>query len=94
MSDNDYTERSVSPGDIKKTGFSLGIFKLLKLNPTYIKKFPKVKKSDEVGGYITLNASKKTGLIPGTPVAVGAVAVEADAANVPVTPGVLNNSLL
>ena len=69
---NDYTERSVSPGDIKKTGFSLDIFELLKLNPKYIKKFPKIKKSDEIGGYVTLSASKKTGLIAGTPVAVGA----------------------
>ena len=69
---NDYTERSVSPGNIKTTSFSLKIFNLLKLNTKYLIKFPKVKKSDEIGGYVTSLASKKTGLPQGTPVAIGA----------------------
>ena len=69
---NDFTERSVSPGDIKKIKFSSKIFDLLKLNHKLINKFPKVKHSYEVGGYITKHASKQTGLSKGTPVAIGA----------------------
>ncbi len=69
---NDLTERAVSPGNIKKAKFSLSIFNLLKLNHSLIKKFPEAKHSDKIGGYITKEASKKTGLIIGTPVAIGA----------------------
>ena len=69
---NDYTERSVSPGDIENIEFSSKIFKLLKLDVKYKKKFPKVKKSAEIAGYITKAASKKTGLKIGTPVVIGA----------------------
>lgn len=69
---NDLTERSVSPGDIKKTKFSLKIFDLLKLNYKFINKFPEAKKSHEIGGFITKKASIQTGLKIGTPVAIGA----------------------
>jgi sugar (pentulose or hexulose) kinase len=69
---NDLTERSVSPGDIKKVRFSLKIFNLLKLNNKYLEKFPEAKHSYEIGGYVTKNASKQTGLEVGTPVAIGA----------------------
>lgn len=69
---NDLTERSVSPGDIKKKSFSLKIFDLLKLNYKLIDKFPLAKHSYEIGGYITKKASYQTGLKIGTPVAIGA----------------------
>ena len=69
---NDVTERSVSPGDIKNTKFSLKIFDLLQLKYNFIDKFPEVKKSNEIGGYVTKSASRETGLKEGTPVAIGA----------------------
>ena len=69
---NDFTERAVSPGNIRKAEFSLRIFDLLKLNYNLTKKFPEAKNSNEIGGYITKEASKKTGLSIGTPVAIGA----------------------
>ena len=69
---NDFTERAVSPGDIRKTKFSLKIFDLFKLNYNLIKKFPEAKNSNEIGGYVTKQASKQTGLKTGTPVAIGA----------------------
>ena len=69
---NDLTERSVSPGDIKKISFSLKILNLLKLNKKYLEKFPEARHSYEIGGYVTKNASKQTGLEVGTPVAIGA----------------------
>jgi sugar (pentulose or hexulose) kinase len=69
---NDLTERSVSPGDIKKISFSLKILNLLQLNSKYLKKFPEARHSYEIGGYVTNNASKQTGLEVGTPVAIGA----------------------
>ena len=69
---NDFTERSVSPGDIKKTNFSLKIFDLLKLNYKFIDKFPEAKHSYEIGGYVTKKASIQTGLEVDTPVAIGA----------------------
>tara|TARA_B100000029_G_scaffold516756_1_gene633740 strand:- start:7218 stop:8723 length:1506 start_codon:yes stop_codon:yes gene_type:complete len=79
---NDYTERAVSPGDIKKIKFSKKIFKLLNLDFSYANKFPEVKKSDEIGGYITNLASKKTGLKIGTPVVIGAGDVPSSAIGV------------
>ena len=69
---NDFSERAVSPGDIRKAKFSLKIFDLLKLNYNLLKKFPEAKNSNEIGGYITKEASKQTGLSIGTPVAIGA----------------------
>ena len=63
---NDHTERAVAPGDIKKADLSLKIFKLLKLNKKYLNKFPQVKKSQDIAGYITNNAAKETGLLSGT----------------------------
>ena len=69
---NDLTERSVSPGDITKISFSLKILNLLQLNSKYLKKFPEARHSYEIGGYVTNNASKQTGLEVGTPVAIGA----------------------
>ena len=69
---NDFTERSVSPGNIKKNTFSYKIFDLLKLDHKLINRFPIAKKSTEIGGYITKKASSLTGLKPGTPVAIGA----------------------
>ena len=69
---NDFTERSVIPGDIKKTTFSLKIFDLLKLDHNLIDKFPIAKNSTEIGGYITKKISILTGLKSRTPVAIGA----------------------
>ena len=69
---NDFTERAVSPGDIRKAKFSLKIFDLFKLNHNLIKKFPETKKSYELGGYVTKKASQQTGLNTGTPVSIGA----------------------
>jgi len=69
---NDLTERSVSPGDIKKTRFSLKIFDLLKLNYKFLDKFPEAKHSYQIGGYVTKKASSQTGLKVGTPVSIGA----------------------
>ncbi len=69
---NDFTERAVSPGNVRKAKFSLRIFDLLKLNYNLTKKFPEAKNSNEIGGYVTKEASKKTGLTIGTPVAIGA----------------------
>ena len=79
---NDFTERSVSPGDIKNIEFSSKVFKLLNLDLKYKEKFPKLKNSGEIAGYITLNASKKTGLKVGTPVVIGAGDVPSSAIGV------------
>jgi len=69
---NDLTERAVSPGDIKNIKFSLKIFNLLNLNKKFIDRFPKAKKSYEIGGFVTKRAAKQTGLKEGTPVTIGA----------------------
>jgi sugar (pentulose or hexulose) kinase len=79
---NDHTERAVAPGDIKNADLSLNIFKLLKLNKKYLNKFPQVKKSQDIAGYITSNAAKETGLLSGTPVIVGSGDVPASAIGV------------
>ena len=79
---NDHTERAVAPGDIKKADLSLKIFKLLKLNKKYLNKFPQVKKSQDIAGYITDKAAKETGLLSGTPVIVGLGDVPASAVGV------------
>ena len=79
---NDHTERAVGPGDIQKGDLSIKIFKLLKLNKKLLSKFPKVKRSDEIVGYITKLASSKTGINVGTPVIVGAGDVPATAIGV------------
>ena len=69
---NDFTERSVSPGDIKNIKFSDKIFNLLKLSKKFKDKFPIAKNSHEIAGYISNKASKQTGLLIGTPVVIGA----------------------
>ena len=79
---NDHTERAVGPGDIQKGDLSIKIFKLLKLNKKLLSKFPKVKRSDEIVGFITKLASSKTGINVGTPVIVGAGDVPATAIGV------------
>ena len=68
---NDETEVSVFPGDIKNKKLSLKIFKIFNLNKKYINFFPKIKKSNDLGGYITHSASKITSLKKGTPVIIG-----------------------
>ncbi len=68
---NDETEVSVFPGDIKNKKLSQKIFKIFKLNKKYINLFPKIKKSNELGGYVTSKASKLTSLKVGTPVILG-----------------------
>ncbi len=68
---NDETEVSVFPGDIKKKTLSKKIFKIFNLDTKYLKLFPKIKKSNEIGGYITKKASNMTMLIKGTPVIIG-----------------------
>ena len=68
---NDETEVSVFPGDIKNKKLSLKIFKIFNLNKKYINLFPKIKKSNELGGYVTNKASKLTSLKVGTPVIIG-----------------------
>ncbi len=68
---NDETEVSVFPGDIKNKKLSEKIFKIFKLSTKYFKLFPNIKKSNELGGYVTKKASKKTLLKIGTPVIIG-----------------------
>ena len=68
---NDETEVSVFPGDIKNKRLSKKIFKIFKLNLKYFKLFPDIKKSNDLGGYITTSAAKLTSLKVGTPVIVG-----------------------
>jgi len=68
---NDETEVSVFPGDIKNKKLSLKIFKIFNINKKYLSIFPKIKKSNELGGYITVAASKLTSLKEGTPVIIG-----------------------
>ena len=41
------------------------------INTKYFKLFPEIKKSNELGGYVTKSASKLTNLKIGTPVIVG-----------------------
>ena len=68
---NDETEVSVYPGDIKNKKLSKKIFKIFNLSTKYFKLFPEIKKSNELGGYVTKSASKLTSLIVGTPVIIG-----------------------
>tara|TARA_B100000575_G_scaffold6858_1_gene5090 strand:+ start:1270 stop:2757 length:1488 start_codon:yes stop_codon:yes gene_type:complete len=68
---NDETEVSVFPGDIKNKKLSDKIFKIFNLEKKYKELFPEVKKSNELGGYITKSASKLTYLKEGTPVIIG-----------------------
>ena len=68
---NDETEASVYPGDIKNKKLSLKIFDIFNLNHNYRNLFPRIKKSNEIGGYITLKASKLTSLVANTPVIIG-----------------------
>ena len=68
---NDETEVSVFPGDIKNKKLSKKIFNIFKLNTKYFKIFPKIKKSNELAGYITKKASISTSLNEGTPVIIG-----------------------
>ena len=79
---NDHTERAVAPGNIFKAEHSLAIFKLLNLNKKIIEKFPKVKQSHEIGGYVTNSASKLIGVKEGTPVIIGAGDVPSSAIGV------------
>ena len=68
---NDETEVSVFPGDVKNKKLSLKIFKIFNLNLKYRHLFPKIKKPNELAGYITDKSSKTTSLMKGTPVIVG-----------------------
>tara|TARA_Y100001935_G_C17269458_1_gene491085 strand:- start:32 stop:1519 length:1488 start_codon:yes stop_codon:yes gene_type:complete len=68
---NDETEVSVFPGDVKNKKLSLKVFEIFKLDKKFFKIFPKIKKSNELGGYVTKEASKITGLKEGTPVIIG-----------------------
>ncbi len=68
---NDETEVSVYPGDIKNKKLSLNIFKIFKLNTKYKKLFPKIKKSNELAGFITKKSSLLTSLKEKTPVIIG-----------------------
>ena len=68
---NDETEVSVYPGDIKYKKLSKSIFQIFKLNTKYFKLFPKIKKPNELGGYVTKDASKLTNLNKGIPVIIG-----------------------
>ena len=67
----DETEASVYPGDIKNKKLSLKIFNIFKLNHKYQKLFPMIKKSNELGGFITKISSKQTLLKENTPVIIG-----------------------
>ena len=79
---NDFTERAVGPGNIYTGELSEKIFKLLKLNIKNFKKFPTIKNSDEIAGYITKSASSMTGIKEDTPVIIGAGDVPATAIGV------------
>ena len=68
---NDPTEVSVYPGDIKNRNLSKKIFDIFDLNKKYIKLFPEIKQSNDIGGYVTAKASKETILQEGTPVIIG-----------------------
>ena len=68
---NDETEVSVYPGDIKRKKLSLKIFDIFKFNKNYKKLFPKIKKSNELGGYISKKSSALTLLKEKTPVIIG-----------------------
>jgi len=69
---NDYTETVVAPGNAKKINRSNRIYKLFKISNEAKLKFPKIKKSDSIGGYITKKLSKQINIKVGTPVVVGA----------------------
>ena len=79
---NDHTERAVGPGNIYNAEHSLKVFQLLGLDKKLIEKFPEVKKSHEIGGYVTNLASKIIGVKEGTPVIIGAGDVPASAVGV------------
>ncbi len=68
---NDETEVSVFPGDIKNKKLSTKVFNIFRLNKKYINLFPKIKKPNDIAGYITKKASKYTSLKMGTPVVTG-----------------------
>ena len=68
---NDETEVSVFPGNIKEKKLSKKIFKIFRLDTKYFDLFPEIKKSNDLGGYVTKEASKITSLKEGTPVIIG-----------------------
>ncbi len=68
---NDETEVSVFPGDIKNKKISLKILNIFNLSLKYLKLFPEIKKSNDLGGYLTKRASKLTSLKEGTPIIIG-----------------------
>ncbi len=68
---NDETEVSVYPGDIKNKKLSLKIFKIFKLDTKLKFLFPEIRKSNDIAGFITKKAHKLTNLKEGTPVIVG-----------------------
>ena len=69
---NDFTETVVGPGSARNINRSKKIFKLFKISNESIKKMPKIKLSDSLGGYITNKISKKIKIKYKTPVSIGA----------------------
>jgi sugar (pentulose or hexulose) kinase len=72
----DYTDSSTSILDIKNNVISQELLKILDIEEFY-KFFPKIKHSFECGGHITKEISILTGLLEGTPVAIGMLDVVA-----------------
>ena len=72
----DYTDASTSLLDIKNGVISQELLNLLGIEEFY-RFFPEIKNSFECGGYITKEISKVTGILEGTPVAIGMLDVVA-----------------
>lgn len=67
----DEPDASIAMMDQKRRVYSDEVFALAGISE-YKQLFPPVKQSHEIGGKVTRDAAKKTGLIEGTPVAMGA----------------------
>ena len=72
----DYTDSSASLLDIKNNVISRELLKLLDIDE-FFQYFPKIKHSFQSGGGITKDISKVTGILEGTPVAIGMLDVVA-----------------
>lgn len=66
----EYTDASTSILDLRSKKIAEELFNLLKIE-NYKTLLPKLKKSTEIGGYVTEQAAKITGLKAGTPVVTG-----------------------
>lgn len=77
----DPTEASVMPGDTRARTYSEAMIDLFGLQ-AYRDLFPPVRESAAIAGTVTEDAAAQTGLLPGTPVGIGAGDVPASALGV------------